>query len=146
MQAHEAEGHLREILRLSQADDVALDAVKIWEAFQDFCRLPVSGPTVLLFTCEQDDRSAPSCSCFSFERQMSVSRASAYSHTEHLTCTLSCPLMSGTRPLEDEEIVFEVGSDGTLEDFIAEVEAANQFKAFMEQSQAMTLTIMQGKL
>lgn len=57
MQVHEAEGCFREMLRLADVDDVAPDAVKIWEVFQDFCRLPVSGPTVLLFTCEQDDQS-----------------------------------------------------------------------------------------
>ena len=146
MQVHESETHFREMLFRADVNDATPDAEKTWQVFQSFCWLPVPDPTVLLFTSEQDDQSVFPCSRLYFERQMSVYHGVAYSHTEHLTCTLSRPLMPETQPLEDEEIVFEVGSDGMLENFVTEVEATNQFKAFMEQSQPVMLTITQGKI
>lgn len=146
LQVHEAECYFREMLRWAGVDDAAPDAGKARGVFQEFCRLPLSEPTVLLLTCEQDSHSGTPGLRLCFERQMSVYSGTSYQHTEYLTCVLCYPLTPETQHIEDDEIVFEVGSDGQIEDFFAEVEDTRSFQVLMYQFQPQKLFVSQGKL
>ncbi len=146
LQVHEAEGHFREMLRQAGVDSAAPDSEKVWRVFQNFSRLPISEPAVLLFTCERDNQPLAPAIRLYLELQMSVYSGTAYQHTEHLTCMLCYPLTPEIRHLEDEEIVFEVGPDGLLEDFVTEVEATEQFRVLASQSQPIEILVSQGKV